>query len=491
MRQGSILDEGSIDGFHALGAFGQPVHQSYVQLRAAIEQKLGPRYANFFARPQIDERGKWIRWVSPVPGAAVGWRDLSREEQAERALDLQIMRSEFARYRDELSRQPARPDDRRSGEAFAAILAQALQTPNDAHLHFIGDQPVATFWGFTEHGAPGFEPLAAVPRGEPSPTITAAAPSATADDPPAAAVGATTRQWRWWPAALAGLLLLLLLWLFLWPIGPRLELQAWLPGATDPTEAVRPDEPPLVDGGLISRERSVEGEGGVVVEGEGVVEPDGGTAVIPDEQAGLPVAPEAPGSDASALPEALEPDAGQEGSDLAAPGAETVPPEAPGEESLPPESQDQSAQTPPATAPDPSGGPDAAPAAGEPLAIPERAAGGSGPADFLQGRWSSRSGLVDEASGAQLNQAYEFDRSGRGRSIVRRADGAECSAPAEARMENGRLMVRELEDLRCPDGQSFERSETACTRDVAGRTTCRGAYVGGQSFDVQIDRASP
>ena len=139
------------------------------------------------------------------------------------------------------------------------------------------------------------------------------------------------------------------------------------------------------------------------------------------------------------------------------------------------------------------GGPDtgAAPGDGAPLAIPDGAAGGSGPADFLQGRWRSRSGLVDEATGVSLDQSYQFDQGGRGRSVVRRADGVECSAPAEARMENGQLKVKELENLRCPDGQQFEKTETACTRDAQGQTRCSGAYQGGKKFDVQIDRAAP
>ena len=166
MRQGSVIAEGSIDGFQALGAFGQPVHQSYVQLRAAIEQRLGQRYADFFARPQIDDRAKRIRWVAPIPGEAVNWRDLSREQQAERALDLQIMRGEFDNYLKELLATRGQSAERSGGEAFAAVLQQALKTPNDGHLHFIGDQPIATFWGFSEPGSPGFEPLGAAPRAD-------------------------------------------------------------------------------------------------------------------------------------------------------------------------------------------------------------------------------------------------------------------------------------------------------------------------------------
>jgi hypothetical protein len=502
MRRGSILVEGSMDGFQALGAFGQPVHQSYVQLRAAIEQKLGPRHADFFARPQIDDRAKRIRWVAPVPGEAVGWRDLSREEQAERALDLQIMRSDFDRYLKELAQEPARPADRRGGKAFAAILSQALKTPNDGYLYVIGDQPVATFWGFTEHGSPGFEPLSAAPRADApaarpvaEAVVTPEIAGATVESSPASERGRD--RGRWWPLALAGLLLLVLLWLFLWPIGSQFELQAWLPGAPDTVEEV-PAEPPLVERDeVVPGQEVIEGEGGVAV--EGVVVPGTGSAVAPGatvEESVTPGTAGPPGTgagDDEPPPEPPPPEVGQEEGQ-----ADTTPPPVPpvgdeaGDGADPPTPADETAQSrPPVPKTAAQSPPGALPPAGVPLAIPDSAAGGSGPADFLAGRWRSRSGLVDEATGGELNQAYEFDQSGRGRSVVRRADGVECSAPAEARMENGQLRVRELEDLRCPDGQSFEKSETACTRDAGGQTSCRGAYVSGRSFDVQVDRAPP
>lgn len=497
MRQGSVIAEGSIDGFQALGAFGQPVHQSYVQLRAAIEQRLGQRYADFFARPQIDDRAKRIRWVAPIPGEAVNWRDLSREQQAERALDLQIMRGEFDNYLKELAATRGRSPERSGGEAFAAVLQQALRTPNDGHLHFIDDQPIATFWGFSEPGSPGFEPLAAAPRAEPVSAVMPAAIEAPAVEP--VPVVEQRRHWpRWlWALLLLLLLLLILLPLFFWPSFPRL-LGFDLPFVVEaPREVVAvPNEPlpgqALPDGRVIGRD-------GVVLDRNGVVVPDSGV-VVETPPGGVeptrPVVPEAgvvepaPGEEPAA--EGGEPPASDVGTEPPGTGTEPMPPEPP--PTATPEAQPP--EPPPGAdgpqAPETGGAdPGTAPDGGAPLAIPEGAAGGSGPADFLQGRWRSRSGLVDEATGGQLNQSYQFDKSGQGRSVVRRADGVECSASAEARMENGQLRVKELENLRCPDGQQFEKTETACTRDAQGQTRCSGAYEGGKKFDVQIDRAAP
>ena len=492
MRQGSVMVEGSIDGFQPLGAFGQPVHQSYVQLRAAIEQRLGPRYANFFARPQIDDRAKRIRWVAPIPGEAVNWRELSREQQVERALDLQIMRGEFDRYLKELVATRGQSPERSGGEAFAAVLEQALKTPNDGHLHFIGDQPIATFWGFSEPGSPGFEPLGAAPRADA--VAAPAAPQEAIVDP--VPIEEPRRRWPWWLWLLLPLLLLLLLLLlalYLWPSLPRqfgLNLPFVVEAPRDEVPAP-PEEPPpgqdLPDGRVIGRD-------GVVLDRNGVVEPppvgvEPTQPVVPEGGVVEPAPPVPEEAPAAGGGEPMPPDAASQPPDE---GTEPVPPEPlPGTlpEAQPPE--------PPTGAdgeqPPDAGGPDtgAAPGDGAPLAIPDGAAGGSGPADFLQGRWRSRSGLVDEATGVPLDQSYQFDQGGRGRSVVRRADGVECSAPAEARMENGQLKVNELENLRCPDGQQFEKTETACTRDAQGQTRCSGAYQGGKKFDVQIDRAAP
>ena len=77
MRTGPVLASDLVDKYQPLGAFGQPVYMSYVQLRATIAQKLGTRHANYFARPDRDPQNKSVHWISEVAGAARRWVDLS------------------------------------------------------------------------------------------------------------------------------------------------------------------------------------------------------------------------------------------------------------------------------------------------------------------------------------------------------------------------------------------------------------------------------
>lgn len=500
MRQGDVLFEGSIAGYQPLGAFGQPVHQSYVQLRAALERKLGPRYANFFARPQTDERSQTIRWVAPIGGQATSWRDLSPAEQADRALDLQIMRAEFDRYRKELLAEatPQAAGRPSGGQAFAAVLEQALKTPNDAHLHFIGDQPVASFWGFSEAGRTPFEPLAAVPP----PSLKAAPAGAVESEAATVAAGAPARRRWWWALLLLPLLLLLLLFL-LWP--RDMEVAGWKPPVTlqsmlhedEAKTTFHTADGTLVyerngrfydaKGVLVDRSRVLDANGVALRDGTGT---DGqGPAMGQPDAAGQAADEQKPGGqdqpqpdqdakDQAGQQQPPKPEAGNGAGKDANAGQD---PNA-GKEQNPAGQQDAAGQ-------DQAG----ADAAGKPLAIPGNAAAGSGqaPAGFLAGRWRSQSGLVDQDTGAKLNQTYQFDKDGQGRSVVRRSNGMECSAPATAVMQGGKLVVQEMGNLTCPDGQAFEKSTTTCTRDASGQTRCTGANAGGTGYEVKIDRAGP
>ncbi|MFW5641948.1 MAG: SrfA family protein [Roseicyclus sp.] len=490
MRHGVVLSEASSGHFEPLGAFGQPVHQNYVQLRAAILARLGPRYADFFARPQTDEHGGRIRWIAPVAGDVRHWRELAPEEQAARALDLQVMRGRFHAYLAEL-RTGGEGGATAGGEAFAAVLDQALKTPDDGHLHFVDDQPVASFWGFRHVDQVPFETLSAAPPAMPA----AAGAQPVAEGPPSvpedeAPVTEPRRGWPWWWWLLLLLLLLLLLWLLanLWR--PNLLLPSlrapWLPEITTP--AVPDPAAPL---GEVVPERVIVGPDGSVTGPDGVVVGPNGDVLGPTGEG-----PPAMGGEA--VPEPLPEDPAMPGE----PPADAVPPEL-AEPPAESESEQPESMIPPEVEPTPSEAEPAPPEArsepaapeavppGAPIAIPDAvASGGDGPAGFAQGRWRSRSGLVDDQGGA-IEQVYELDAGGQGRSIVRRSDGVECTAPAEAMMQDGRLEVRELENLRCGDGSVYERSRTVCERGAEGRTTCRGVNADGSTYGVQIERAQP
>lgn len=501
MKRGVFLAESPLDSHRPLGAFGQPVHLSYVQLRAAVAQRLGERHANLFARPQIDDRSGVIRWVAPIDGEPKRWADLDPQEQADRALDLQIMKAEFDTYLSDLK-------GAEGGKAFASVLENALQTPNDGHLHFVGDQPVMTFWGFTELGGESFAPLTAAPPAAPIAPATAAAAAVAADRTRVFPV------WLWWLLPLLLLLLLLLWWLFWSDEAPT------APPVVDPVEEVQPDvieesEPfeRLDDGRLRLR------DGRIVRLDELGVDEDG-RVIGPDGDVLEDVEPEALGLDEDGTltdPPAIEEPPVDEGGAVDDPAEEPLdpalddpveePPVDPAlEEDLPEDAAPEDAApedgAPEDALPEDAPAPDApvdetlgdgAPPASDDLEIPDPASpggsdpngGGSAgetPAPFMEGEWRSRSGLTDE-NGKPLDQRYEFDDNGQGQSVIRRSDGTRCTAPAEARMRDGKLVMVEKSDLTCPDGQTFRRSETVCERGADGKTRCKG-----DGFDVRIER---
>ena len=107
---------------------------------------------------------------------------------------------------------------------------------------------------------------------------------------------------------------------------------------------------------------------------------------------------------------------------------------------------------------------------------------------FVGGEWRSDKGLIDQVTKQPLRQAYRFDPKGDGEVVIRRPDGVECRAAAQARMQGSQLSINELADPRCPDGRTFSRSKTECMRTPSGQTICQGRNVDGSTYRVGIER---
>ncbi len=449
MRTGAVLAADRANRYLALGALGQPVFQAHVQLKAAVAQRLGPQHAACFARPDRDPRDETVRWVADVPGPARRWTELDQGEQATLALNMEAMRAEFRGYIAELRAAPPNPGPLgTTPQAFAAMLEQALQIPGPDHLHVVGDQPIFSFWGFHQPNAPGIEGLGLGLR--PVPAAPAQAVAA-----PAAAAAAVAPWWQrlWWLLALLLLLLLVLAsWLGPWgcadrigPIGPTVEQ----PGTPDEKAA----EPP----------------------------PTGVIPVVPGTTGpGIAV----PGGPGATAPGATPPAPGQ----TEPPKAETTP-----EAQKPPEAQNPPEPPEPPKTPEPPPGqqpPPTPPVPPKPMEIPPDAAQ-RGDVGFLDGQWKSRRGLVDQLDGKPLEQFYRFDGQGKGETVVRRSDGVECKAPAEARFDGGKLTVEEKGSPTCPDGRSYGGSRTECERTATGVTVCRGVNPDGSGYRVGLDKVQP
>lgn len=491
-RSGAPLDSGTLDRYKPLGAFGQPVHLAHVQLKAAVRQKLGIRFAHFFATPDRDPRSGEIRWLADVPGPAVRWDDLPPDQQVLHALTIEELRSGFARYADELRANRTS----RQALAFVALLDEALRVPGDGHLFLVGDQPVASFWGFSQGDGSAVNALSVAPRA-------VVPPVPVAEEPPVAApVVAAERGWwrRWWWLALLALLLLLLLPLLAWWFGlfgwfpafdpgRRPDLGAMPPATVEvkpdplkPDPAVTPAVPPTVPPVVVpegTRRLDVV-PGGSERVGGAITDPTGVVPVVPAVPSTTPVTPDAPvpvtppaGTDIK--PETkpdLAPKAGDRGLDK--PDAAAIPDKPP-------------AGLPPLPPPPPPG--QMVPPRPE-LALPTPSADGSANLAFLEGLWRSRQGLVDRKTGQPVEQFYRFDRGGRGEIVIRRADGSECRAPAQAKVQNNALSVEELANALCPDGASYDRSRTECKRLADGRTVCNGTNSDGSTYRVGIEKGN-
>lgn len=500
MRTGPVLATDLVDKYQPLGAFGQPVYLSHVQLRAAVAQKLGPRHARYFARPDRDPQNKSIHWIAEVPGTARRWVDLAPEEQAVCALELQAMRSDFLHYLEELRQQPTSGTGS-GGAAFASLLEQALLVPDDSHLYFVGDQPVVSFWGFTGFESAGFDAMGVAPRRSPvppssDPTPAPAAPAAAAIGPDAALAAVEDRRRPWWRwllwALLAMLLLLLLLWL----------LRSCLPA--DEQAIVFGEEPrkeqPLEEQGFFARTLHSLGLSGLVSGGEGSVGPDAQSTLegtTGGEVSGNVSGQPAPGTEKPQSEESAQPPQSDEPKQDQQQPPEQNPDETSGQNEPPkpdapkPDESPAPPQPPGAQPESPPGSqqPDA-PQAGQQnaLQIPPDAPK-SGPAGFLGGEtWKSDSGLVDQKTGQPLQQSYQFDQQGKGEVTLHRADGSECKAAAQARMQNGTLSIEEMANATCPDGTTVQRSQTECSRTPSGQTVCVGRNPDGSTYRVGIQR---
>jgi len=187
------------DRYRPLGAFGKPAWQSHVQLRAMLLSRKGPKVANYFAKPTYDPETGLLRWSSEAPGLARPWQDMAPEEQAQRALQLELIRSELMGFASELREQGGSQPG--GAAAFASLLDQAVKVPAQGNfLHFVGEQPVIAFWGFENHDGASLEPAAQAPR-QGKVAAAAAAP---------VVVEKRKRPWWWWLLwALLALLLLL------------------------------------------------------------------------------------------------------------------------------------------------------------------------------------------------------------------------------------------------------------------------------------------
>jgi len=211
--------------------------------------------------------------------------------------------------------------------------------------------------------------------------------------------------------------------------------------AGPPLEEPPPEQPP---------EQQVDQPPGAAEDGEG------GPAPEKSPDAGTP--------DATQPPQPPEPIA----TDEAAQQGATLPPDAPANGSK-------------------GDGPASEPGNGaESLKLPPGAVS-RGSTQFLNGGWRTSTSLQDPRTALPVDMEYQL-KDGAGRLSLKRSDGSVCSGQVKAVIEDGKLVVQNARDIRCPDGTNFGRPRLECVPGKDGRADCSGRYETGEVFSVDIKK---
>ncbi|MEJ8849959.1 SrfA family protein [Variovorax rhizosphaerae] len=472
---GSQLAQDRVDRYRSLGVFGKPAYQSHVQLRAMLKSKRGDRVANYFAKPTYNPDLGELRWTAEVPGTVRSWHDMSAQDQAQGALELEVIRAGLMSFAQELRTQSGGQPG--GAASFASLLEQAIRVPKDGQfLYFVGDQPMIAFWGFEDQNGHSVDPLSLAPRSN-----AVAAPPVGAPPPPSNAVPIAVtveekrRSWKWLLWLLLGLLLLALLLFFglrgctpkVALVPPDLSTTAKPPDGVTPQTPV-PTQPP-VDSTVVPAVPPVVGGPTTEVPGTDSKAPADTVPAVPDTTAALPDGKKDPLApiDTKTLPKDVPPD---EKANLPDPKTDAGTKNDPNAKAVPP---------PPVTPPSPD--------KGKPLAMPDDP-GAAKKLGFLEGDWKAGDGLADKVTKQPLDLSFKFSKDGTGQVMLRKPDGTTCQGPVQGRMDGGKLGIQGNQVVPCSDGGRYGAPKIECSKSSGGQTQCFGINPDGSKYFMGMQR---
>jgi hypothetical protein len=502
---GPLLTSEPLQRYRALGLAGDPVWRAAPQLRAAITQRLSREHADLLALPEADPSGRRIDWYAPFDGEVRRLADLGESERASITATVQRLHGDLATLAESME-APQRSGAERN---FARLLRNALTAPGEETLYVVDGKPVMTFWGFSADAAlPGaFLPSAPVVPQPVAPAVAPAAPAAAAPQAvmasaPALAPAIVVERGTWWQWLLLALLLLLLLaglaYLlrpYLPHLEPRLEAEARdralefsvrqpvelqnvrLATLQQDNENLRIELARLTD--------ELAHKGGDCA--AGLVVPGAVIGVVPD---GKPIE-RGPALDEKGKEVDLASKSDEKDPDGNKPDAQKGPDNAQGPNDKAPNEKGPNDKGP--------NGPDKSMAdknkadknkkdEPKPMVVPPDAKQKQ-ELGFLKGDWRSRTGLATATGEKDIRPSYTLDDKGKGKVSFVQHNGATCEAPAEARWDNGKLVIEEKSNPKCTDGHTYARNTVNCEVDKDGVAQCKGSQPGdNRSYNVQIGR---
>ena len=438
----------------ALASQGIFATDCYEQLKAILQQKLGADHAALLAEPQHNAEGNSVDWYAEGSGPAVPLTELSEPEAQALRAQAGALAADIAGLAKDMTA------DAQARQALSGqLLRLALQHPADEDIWSVNGKPVLINWGFAP-GSVGAQPQDLTRLGgvlPPAPPAPVAAPMPVPVAPRS--------------GCLPWLLPLLLLLLLLWLLGAALGL---LPS-------------PLPAGCLPVDRSALEAEKQKAAANEDQL------ALLwrqLQERAALckPVTP--PVTPPTPKVEPKKEEAKQPEPEVVEPFFGETPVEPPKVAEAPkpqPKPKPEPKQEPPKVEPPKQEPPKPAPKKNDNLAIPEDAAK-KNDLTFLEGCWTSETGLYSHPSNEPIIAEYCFDKSGKGRRFVRERNGQVCSGSASARFQGNQLQF-DSSQARCPRGGTYVPQKVECNGQE-NSTQCKGRELGGANlkWDARFKR---
>ncbi|WP_380178241.1 SrfA family protein [Kalamiella sp. sgz302252] len=490
-----FLRSGSLDAVLPLGENGQPVYLSALQLREALRLRKQQQIADCLAIPQPNDAGDRLDWYSPVSGKVISWAAASDSARAHALNQLVACQQTVAEIC-----QRALQSEKNSQKLFGALLAKAIQFPDQNFVYLVGGKPVLTFWGFVSLDKKGqLDPLDCLRAVEEEMPLTLSKMTATA--PVAAAVPlvtaapaiAVTPPVTAAPAAE--------------PVTPSPAIAAYQAEHAGPeeqpqAEAVRPQAAAPAKGvakrnllryGWIVPAAALLAVLGVQLKNSLSPTPPevttsqtdtSGTAekpTVPPSQetaSGSPISGSLPAKVATAPAESAKPAASLAENSVATlpvASASVAPPPA----QSAPESEVASAPQPPAT-----------PAGKDDLVLPADAVK-QGSTRFLNGNWHVIVGIKTPLTGKPPVLRYQL-RNGKGQAQMTQGDGTVCRVDVYAGlMKSGNLVINSRTKARCSDGSRYRMPELTCVQGAEGTAAaCSGQYDAETVLPMTMKRES-
>jgi hypothetical protein len=469
---GPLLGSEPLQRYRALGVAGDPVWRAAGQLRAAIAQRLSREHADLLAIPEVDPSGQRIDWYAAFDGEARRLSDLGDAERTAILTKVHGLHADLARLADGMEA----PERSAAERNFARLLRHALTAPGEETLYVVDGKPVMTFWGFAADAAlPGVF-LATPPA--PPPRAAAAIPEAVMASAPAAFAPAALRagpRTVWWQWLLLAALLLAMLALLAWLVRPylphlepRLEAEAReralsfavrQPLDLQQTRVAtlqQHNEDLRLELARLTDELSRKGgdcSAGII----------GSNGVIVGVGPGVPIER----GDGKGIASALDKDKDKAGADKGPDGPQDKSQDKGKDEKQADANKDQKD-------------------APKPMVVPPEAKQKQD-LSFLKGDWRSRTGLATAQGEKDLRPDYKLDDKGKGKVSFVQKNGTSCEAPAEARWDNGKLVIEEKANPTCGDGKTYARNIVNCEVGADGTAQCKGSQPGDtKSYNVQI-----